>query len=157
VYVTTQNRAKLGDTVPELQAHLPASLVKENADKTAFSMWVPAVSRHFNARGPDGPATVAIVGIESHICVTQTALDLLHAGHRVLVLADGVSSCNREEVSLALDRMRTAGAVITTSESWMYECMRDAAIPEFKQIVGLVKDMSADTRAVLQELLPAKM
>lgn len=71
-----------------------------------------------------------IVGIETHICVTQTTLDALREGHKVYVLADGVSSCNKQEISIALDRLRREGAVITTSESFLYECMGDADIPE---------------------------
>ncbi|KAK0621377.1 Isochorismatase-like protein [Bombardia bombarda] len=168
IYITTQNRARLGPTVPELLAPLTSPqtspLVREDADKTRFSMWIPPISRHFPAlTTPTGaattatPAEVAIVGIEAHICVTQTALDLLAAGHRVYVLADGVSSVNREEVGVALARLRAAGAVVTTSESWLYECMGDAAVAEFKAIVGLVKDTGADTRTALQGLLGSKM
>jgi hypothetical protein len=80
-------------------------------------------------------------------------LDLLRAGHKVYVLADGVSSSNAEEVSLALARLRQAGAVVTTSESWIYECMGDAAIPEFRGMVKLVKETMADTKVSLQALL----
>lgn len=73
---------------------------------------------------------IVVVGIEAHICVTQTALDLLAQGHKVYVLADGVSSCNKEEVPVALRRLAREGAVVTTSESWLYECMGDAGIAE---------------------------
>lgn len=73
---------------------------------------------------------VAIVGIETHICVTQTALDLLADGHKVYVLADGVSSCHEGERGIALDRLRQEGATITTSESFLYECMGDASTEE---------------------------
>ena len=73
---------------------------------------------------------VAIVGIETHICVTQTALDLLADGHKVYVLADGVSSCHEGERGIALDRLRQEGATITTSESYLYECMGDASTEE---------------------------
>ena len=76
------------------------------------------------------PYQVAIVGIESHICVTQTALDLLADGHKVFVLADGVSSCNEGERGIALDRLRQEGATVTTSESFLYECMGDAQAEE---------------------------
>ena len=77
-----------------------------------------------------GSFQIAIVGIETHICVTQTALDLLAEGHGVYVLADGVSSCHAGEVGVALRRLAREGAVVTTSEGWLYECMGDAAIPE---------------------------
>ncbi len=96
---------------------------------------------------------VVIVGIESHICVTQTALDLLAAGHDVYVLADGVSSCNEQEVPLALARLRAEGATVASSESWLYETMGDAAIPEFRDLARLVKETGPDTRAVLASLL----
>lgn len=70
------------------------------------------------------------MGIETHICVTQTALDLLSEGHRVYVLMDGVSSCNAGERAVALERLRAEGAIVTSSEGWLYECMGDAGIPE---------------------------
>ena len=65
-------------------------------------------------------ANVAIVGIESHVCVLQTTLDLLDAGHSVYVISDGVSSANKEEIPIALARMRQAGAFISTSESFVH-------------------------------------
>ena len=70
------------------------------------------------------------------------------------VLADGVSSCNKEEVRLALDRLRAEGVIVTTSESWLYECMGDAAIPEFREISRLVKEWKDETKANLQALCP---
>ncbi|KAK5664181.1 hypothetical protein OQA88_397 [Cercophora sp. LCS_1] len=146
VYVTTQNRARLGDTVNELQPLVADA--KANVDKTRFSMWIPPITTQLPTA-----SEVALVGIESHICVTQTALDLLAAGHRVYILADGVSSSNREEVPIALARLRAAGATITSSESWVYECMGDAGIAEFRSIVKLVKDTMADTKASLSGLL----
>jgi hypothetical protein len=146
VYVTTQNRARLGETCSELTIDSAV----ENADKTAFSMWVPTISRNFSS---STPAEIVIIGIESHICVTQTTLDALAEGHKVYILADGVSSCNPQEVPIALARLRAAGAVVTTSESFLYELMGDAAIPEFKQIAGLVKESGADTKEVLSALL----
>ena len=112
-------------------------------------MWIPAISRHFEK---EQKAEIAIVGIESHICVTQTTLDALRNGHKVYVIADGVSSCNREEVNIALDRLRKEGAVVTSSESWLYEVMGDAGIQEFKQIAGLVKEESGRTKEALRAL-----
>lgn len=85
--------------------------------------------------------------------MTQTTLDLLANGHKVYVLADGVSSCNQQEIPIALARLRAAGAVVTTSESFLYELMGDAAIPQFKAIAGLVKETSDNTKEALSTLL----
>ena len=137
IYATTQSRDKLGSTCAELLPYLSSQIastastppnVIEHVDKTAFSMWIPEVARHFPASA--GQHEIVIVGIEAHICVTQTTLDLLANGHKVYVLADGVSSCNAEEVKIALNRLRAEGAVVTTSESFLYELMGDAGIDE---------------------------
>ena len=146
IYATTQNRARLGETCSELS--IPNAV--EHADKTAFSMWIPSIARHFSSAAP---SEVAIVGIESHICVTQTTLDLLANGHKVYIIADGVSSCNKEEVPIALARLRAVGATVTTSESFLYELMGDASIPEFRAIAGLVKETTKDTKEVMSTLL----
>ncbi|KAK4044030.1 putative hydroxyethylthiazole kinase [Parachaetomium inaequale] len=158
IFVTTQNRARLGDTVSELKSLLDAAgpLVKADLDKTRFSMWLPAVSSHAHFT-PHRKSEIVLAGIESHICITQTALDLLAAGHSVSILADGVSSSNREEIGIALARLRQAGAVVTSSESWIYECMGDAGIPEFKSMVGVVKETMGDTKAALQGLVGSKI
>ena len=167
VVVTTQNRARLGDTIPELSSLYTAEGDNEdnedkegkegkakvivNVDKTRFSMWTDEVKSVLSSSSPS--LTAVIIGIESHICVTQTALDMLADGHAVYILADGVSSSNPEEVPIALARLRAAGAIVTTSESWMYETMGDASIPQFRSIIGLVKDTSADTTTALSSLL----
>ncbi|KAI1103809.1 Isochorismatase hydrolase [Jackrogersella minutella] len=152
VYVTTQNAAKLGGTVSELST-LASVAAAKSFDKTAFSMLrVPEIAADFAGPGPTA-RDVAVVGIESHICVTQTALDLLARGHKVYVLADGVSSCNAEEVPVALARLRAAGVIVTTSESWLYECMGDAGVPQFREIAKLVKETSESTKTALSTLL----
>lgn len=110
IVVTTQSRAKLGDTIDELKPSSPLL----DVDKTLFSMCLPEVLERLEPN-----SSVAIVGIESHICVTQTALDLLRHGHRPYVIADAVSSCNAQEVPTALRRLQAAGAQITTSESFV--------------------------------------
>ena len=114
-------------------------------------MIVPEIASHELLT--ENKRTIVIVGIESHICVTQTALDLLARGHRVYVLADGVSSCNEPEVPLALARLRAEGVVVTSSESWLYETMGDAAIAEFRDVAKLVKETGADTKTALTGLL----
>jgi hypothetical protein len=159
---TTQLRAKLGETCSELNLDREddndASSIKTLAhvDKTLFSMWTPEVRSALESLSPSSSTgeahAVAILGIETHICVTQTTLDLLRAGHSVYVLADGVSSCNPGERNVALARLRQAGAVVTTSESWLYEVTRDAARTEFKQVAGLVKEWSGRTKEAVEKL-----
>lgn len=153
VIATTQLRAKLGETCPELGLDAPngvSTLV--HADKSKFSMWTPEVQKVFKEDLGNEKRECIIVGIESHICVTQTTLDLLREGHKVYVIADGVSSCNPQEIPIALARLRSEGAVVTSSESFMYELMGDAKIEEFKAIAGVVKEYSGKTKESLQAL-----
>ncbi|PUU72650.1 Isochorismatase-like protein [Tuber borchii] len=151
-YATTQNSSKLGPLVPELHPLLTKTKI---LDKSLFSMMTPELRARLDEDIGDGGSkrSVALIGIESHICVLQTCLDLLAAGHGVYVIADGVSSCNRQEVPIALERMRREGAVVTTSESWMYEVMGDAKISEFREMAGLVKESKESTTWALQSLL----
>lgn len=171
VFATTQSRAKLGETCAELgldnnnnnsnsgdgnEGGNGISIkTVAHVDKTAFSMYVPEIKAAFQAlcaNSPNGKREVVIVGIEAHICVTQTTLDLLREGHKVYVIADAVSSCNKEEVPIALARLRQEGAVVTTSESWLYECMGDAGIREFRDVARLVKETGPKTKEGLQAL-----
>ncbi|CAG8890010.1 unnamed protein product [Penicillium egyptiacum] len=148
VFITTQNRAKLGKTVPELQQHLNGPHIRADVDKTLFSMITPEIEKLLPA--PDSaPLDVVIVGIETHICVTQTTLDLLERGHRVYILVDGVSSINPEERGIALARLRDAGAVVTSSESVLFEILGDAAHEAFRAVSGLVKETKETTKGAL--------
>lgn len=153
VYVTTQNKAKLGETVSELAELFPPSGTLE-ADKTAFSMCVTEVREKLERQcdGGKGKVQVIIVGIETHICVTQTTLDLLAMGHKVYVLQDGVSSCNSGERGVALRRLQAEGAVVTTSEGVMFELVGNAGGEGFKGLSKLVKEMKEGTRASVQSL-----
>ncbi|KIW15607.1 hypothetical protein PV08_05655 [Exophiala spinifera] len=164
IYITTQNAARLGSTVSELTSLLAAADLSSatatattEVDKTAFSMLVPGLTEQLEA-APSGPASagkkmsVIIVGIETHICVTQTALDLLAGGHRVYILADGVSSCNAGERPVALSRLAREGCTVTTSESLLYEVLGDAKDRNFKAIAGLVKDTKEDTKDAVETL-----
>ncbi|KAJ5287151.1 hypothetical protein N7478_002837 [Penicillium angulare] len=148
VYITTQNRSKLGNTVSELSTHLQGPHIKADVDKTLFSMITPEIK----ALLPSDPAALdaIIVGIETHICVTQTTLDLLAKGHRVYILVDGVSSINKEERKIALDRLRDAGAIITSSESLLFEILGDAKHDAFRTVSGLVKETKGETKGALE-------
>ncbi|KAL2800183.1 Isochorismatase-like protein [Aspergillus keveii] len=153
IYITTQNRSKLGATIPELQQHLNGPNVRADIDKTLFSMITPEIDALLPAPAKgEKPIDAVIVGLETHICVTQTTLDLLERGHRVYVLVDGVSSINAEERGIALARLRDAGAIVTTSESILFEILGDAGREEFKAITGLVKETKEETKEALEKL-----
>lgn len=98
------------------------------------------------------PCQILLLGIESHVCVLQTATDLLSLGHRVYVLADGISSCNAGERGVALDRLRQEGAIVTTSESVLFEMVGDAGRGEFKEVAGLVKRWKGETGEAVRAL-----
>ena len=80
-----------------------------------------------------------VCGIEAHVCVLQTVLDLIELGNDVFVAVDAISSRHVSDQSIAQERMVRAGAVLSTSESLMFEAMRDAKHPIFKQTSALVK------------------
>ncbi|KAG0161516.1 hypothetical protein PDIDSM_9050 [Penicillium digitatum] len=146
-YVTTQT-APNGNTVPELQQHLNGPQILADVDKTLFSMIVPEIEKLLPA--PDStPLDVIIVGNGSRICVTQTTLDLLERGHHVYILVDGVSSINSEERGIALARLRDVGAVVTSSESVLFEILGDASHEAFRAVSGLVRETKESTKEAL--------
>ncbi|KDN39930.1 Isochorismatase hydrolase [Tilletiaria anomala UBC 951] len=163
VYTTEQNPKALGATVAPLAnliSELPPELGGDPSPqfhpKTRFSMvladgstekWLKA------AKADGGIKDVIIFGIESHVCVLQTTLDLLEKGYGVHVLADGVSSCNQAEISIAIARMRDAGATIMTSESVLFQLLVDAVHPKFKAISALIKEEKETTKNVVSALL----
>lgn len=83
--------------------------------------------------------SVIIAGMETHVCVYQTALDLLDTGLRVEIVADAVSSRTRENKDIALERMRDAGCGITSVETLLMELLQDSAHPSFRNILKLIK------------------
>ncbi|KAI0052569.1 Isochorismatase hydrolase [Auriscalpium vulgare] len=152
VVYTEQNSRALGPTAPEL---LPepfnlGDLYLGTIEKTLFSMATPDVLSILNKHGL---TQIVLFGIESHVCVLQSALDLLDRGYRVHVIADGVSSCNPGEISIALERMRQAGAQITTSESLLFQLQADSSKSNFKAFSAIIKDEKESTRASMQKLI----
>ncbi len=134
VFATEQYRKGLGPTVPEVAGAISHF---DPIEKLAFSACgAPA----FMAALKAGQVSSALLcGIEAHVCVTQTCLDLLEEGMGVFVAADAVSSRVPEDWRLGLDRMRQAGAVIVSTEMALFEWLRQAGTEEFRQILGLVK------------------
>jgi nicotinamidase-related amidase len=82
---------------------------------------------------------VVLAGIESHVCVYQTACDLVANGYRVKVAADCVSSRTAANRQAGIDAMRSAGAEVTTVEMILFELMRDSTHPAFREILKIVR------------------
>ncbi|OWZ77820.1 hypothetical protein C365_03577 [Cryptococcus neoformans Bt85] len=99
--------------------------------------------------------TFIVTGIEAHVCILQTALDLLRLESKptVFIPADCISSGNKQEIPIALRRMERDGAVITTSESVLFELLGDADHPKFEALVDLIKGEAENTRKALAALL----
>lgn len=141
IMFTRQYPEGLGPTEPVIEDALLA-LAEEGAtvigvDKTAFcACREPGFLDALDAR--DRPQVV-LAGMETHICITQTALDLVSRGFQVHVAADACCSQDVGMHDIALDRLRSAGVVVTSSESVMYELVGRAATEEFRSLLRIVK------------------
>jgi nicotinamidase-related amidase len=131
---TEQYPRGLGPTLPELAAKLPSPL----SDKVAFSCC--AVDSMLEQFRGSGRTTVLVSGIETHVCVMQTVLDLLALGFRVFVAVDAVGSRYATDHETALRRMEQAGAVLCSAEMAVFELTGRAGTPKFKQISQLVQE-----------------
>ncbi len=139
VVVTRQYPKGLGDTVPELVeafGRLPEGLFVGPLDKTAFCC---GGERTFaDAWDGLGRDQALVCGMETHICVTQTALWLADRA-TVQVVADASCSRTERDERTALDRLRHSGVAVTTVEAALYELLERAGTPEFKAVLSLVK------------------
>lgn len=134
IVVTEQYPKGLGRTVRPILERLPQG--QEVWSKTTFSGYLDGAIREKSSKLTD---SWILVGIEAHICVLQTAKDLLADGKEVIILNDAISSRSLFDFSTALSELKEAGARISSSETIVYELVRDAASPQFKQILPLVK------------------
>ena len=125
---TEQNPEKLGATVAPLAERLDTAA----ESKMAFSCG--ECGEVFNNWRESGVHRVLICGIETHVCVQQTVLDLLASGFQVLIAADAVGARYTIDHVTALRRMESSGALLTTTESALFEWCGRAGTPEFKQI-----------------------
>ncbi len=133
VVATEQYPAGLGKTCATIHDALGDVTVFE---KMRFSGCVDEVVRQLKEMGR---LNVIVTGIEAHVCVLQTVLDLLRLGYRPYVCADAVSSRRVLDRDVAMDRMRQAGAVVTTIESVIFELLGQAGTDSFKKILKIVK------------------
>ncbi len=138
VLVTEQYPKGLGPTIPELAALLEGPpLVKDTFSCARDAAILDALEAH-------RPHRVLVTGIEAHVCVTQTVLDLLHAGYQVQVPHDAVRSRRPADVEWALRRLQAAGAVVTSTESALFELLDACTSPHFKAVSRLVKDLPVE-------------
>jgi nicotinamidase-related amidase len=132
VQATEQYPRGLGATVPELAGRLP-----ERPDKVAFSSCaVPAILERFHR---EARPKVVLAGIETHVCVLNTALDLLADDFRVFLAVDAVGARYHIDHDVALRRLEQAGAVLTTVEGCAFEWIGGADHARFKDISRLVQ------------------
>jgi nicotinamidase-related amidase len=134
--MTTQHAKGLGGTIPEISSLLPET---QAIDKQMFSCFGSDVFCSLLKRLPGARTTVLLCGMESHICVAQTALSALREGYLVHVASDAVSSRTKWNWNIGLERMRAAGAVISSTEMIIYELLRSSGSLEFKEMLPYLK------------------
>ncbi len=132
IFISEQNPLKLGVTIPEL---LPIAGFRK-IEKMEFSL---ANIQEFLKELKNKKITNLIVcGIETHICIQQTVLDCLQKGLEVILISDAMGSRNRVDHEIALQRMTQSGAILTTTESIIFELCKTADRKEFKEIRNII-------------------
>ena len=132
VLASEQYPKGLGPTIPEL-----ADLASRRLEKVEFSAYANTAIR--GELTQMGRLQVVLCGIEAHVCVLQTGLELIDAGFQVFVAADAVASRQPESREVALHRLGRAGATLITAEMALFEWLRSAGAPEFRAISKLIR------------------
>jgi nicotinamidase-related amidase len=132
IVANTQYKKGLGPYVPELE---PLVEGIDRFDKVEFNALANGPTAAYIAKLPESVTTVALVGVETHICIYQTAMGLLDRGLDVWVVTDGVSSRKVEDHQDGLARMRSMGVSIGPAEMLVYEMLGRAGSPEFKKVL----------------------
>lgn len=136
VLLTTQYKKGLGSTIPEIASLLPDVTPLDKAEFGCFN------NDAYCARVKSLPGdrnTLLVCGMESHICVTQTVIGALNSGYIVHVASDAISSRTEWNWKIGLERMRAAGAVISSTEMIIYELLRAANSAGFKEMLSYLK------------------
>jgi nicotinamidase-related amidase len=133
---TEQNSQRLGATVASIRDALPDNIT--TTDKTCFSCCTAGGFEH-DLTLDENRKQVVMVGMESHICILQTASGLQHWGYQVFVVADAVVSRNSQHRDNALERMRHCGIQVVNSESVAFEWLGDSHHEKFREISALFK------------------
>ncbi len=133
---TTQYARGLGATIPEIASLLPDPIV---LDKMTFGCFGHEAFTQAVKGLPASRNTLIVCGMETHICVLQTVMEALNRGYLVHLAADAVSSRTELNWKLGLDRMKEAGAVITSTETIIYELLHQCGTPAFKEMLKHLK------------------
>jgi hypothetical protein len=160
---TEQNPQGLGPNVGAIRERCAVTLAKSHFDACADGL-LPALRRerecergpgHPGASGereeaarpngaaPASPLQVVIAGCEAHVCLMQTALGLLRAGHPLWVVEAACGSRRRSDRRLGLQRLHDAGAILASPEMVLFEWLRESGHPRFRDVLGLVKALPA--------------
>ena len=134
IYYTEQYPKGLGSTVSSIKQEMEDL---KPFDKMSFSC--SGAGNLFQEFKSKNLSQIVVCGIESHVCVQQTVLDLIENNLQVNLAADAVSSRKETDYQIALDRMRNQGAEVTTSESILFELLNVCGTPQFKEISKIVK------------------
>ena len=133
IFVSEQNPLKLGKTIPNL-------LPKEGFTKIQKMDFSLATSQFlFEELNNKKISNLIICGFETHICIQQSVLEFLQKGYEVLIISDAMGSRNNSDHEIALQRMLHKGAIITTTESIIFEICKTSDRKEFKEISNIIK------------------
>ena len=130
--VIATKQVKLGNTVDKIRELIPQEIEKNTFSCYRSPKFVKEVEKM-------GRRKCIVAGIESHICVLQTALDMLHHGYDVHVAMDCIGARNEVDHEMAIRRMIQEGVKAATAESIIYEIMKSSTHEKFKEILGIVK------------------
>ncbi|MCW5201199.1 isochorismatase family protein [Desulfobulbus sp. F4] len=136
VITCTQNKARIGPFVPEL---VPLLADWPSADKMEFNAFANSGVRRILHSRSASVHTLLLCGVESHICVWQTAVGAIQEGYEVQVVADGISSRTAENHAYGQQRLREIGAVLAPAEMIIYEFLQKAGTPAFKAMLPHLK------------------
>ena len=134
VITTEQYPRGLGHTVSELDSACKKTVI----EKVSFGCC--GEPSFLDELKKLGRTQVLLTGMEAHVCVYQTVLGLLESGFLVHLVGDAICSRSKNDYLSAIDNSRAAGAVITTTETALFQMLKEAGTPEFKMVSGLVKD-----------------
>ena len=151
VVVTEHYPKAFGNTIADVLDTSPSSSFP-TFEKKLFSMITPEVQAHLT---PLAKTSYVLFGLETHVCIQQTALDLLEKGHQVHVIVDAVSSQSPLDRQIALKRLEGAGCFLTTAQSIVFMLMGTAEHPRFKEVSKLVVGQAKIRNEFNEELLYA--